>query len=58
MDGQQKEGGTKGTDASHQQKDPLSAKGSQNIQHYEGRVREFNPKFRAWKEKLEQIYQL
>lgn len=58
MDGQGKEGGTKGTDASHQQKDPLSARGSQNIQHYEGRVPEFNPKFRAWKEKLEQIYQL
>lgn len=58
MDWQAKEWGTNGTGASHKQKDLLSARGSQNIQHYKGRILEFSPKPRAWKEKLEQIYQL
>lgn len=43
MDGQGK-GGTNGIDASHQQNDPLSAKGSQNIQHYKGSISGVQPK--------------
>lgn len=43
IDGQGK-GGTNGIDASHQQNDPLSAKGSQNIQHYKGSVFGVQPK--------------